>query len=85
MSDTLVFWDGQDSSGRMKYLILIGATLSAALYEIVDFNTTQTMFFFLHIHTNLTLNILIKKLLKTIHQPLKKTVQHFILILFRLV
>lgn len=85
MSDIPIFWDGQDASGRIKYLILIGATLSGALYEIVDFNTTKTMFFFLYIHTNLTLNTVIKKSLEPIPQPLKKTVQHSIFILLRLV
>lgn len=80
MSGHPIFWDDQDASGRIKYLILIGATLSAALYETVNFNNTtaQIMFFFLYMHTNLTLNIVIKKHLITIPQPLKKTVQHFI-------
>lgn len=74
ISDISIFWDDQDASGRIKYLILVGATLSAALYEIVTFSTTQIMFFFLYIHTNLTLNVVIKKPLITIPQPLKKTV-----------
>jgi len=55
---------------------------SAALYEIVTFNMTQIMFF-LYIPTNLPLNILMKKPIIMIIQPLEKTVQHFIFILLR--
>lgn len=83
MSDIPIFQDDQDASGRIKYLILIGATLSAALHEIVNFKINYVLL--LYISTKLTLNIVIKKALITISQPLKKTVQHFIFILFRLV
>lgn len=83
VSDIPIFWDDQDASDRIKYLILIGATLSAALHEVVNFKTNYVLL--LCIGTKLTLNIVIKKPLITISQPLKKTVQHFIFILFRLV
>lgn len=86
MSDIPIFWDDQDACGSDKISDFNrSSTLCVALYEIVTFNTIQITFFFLYIHTNLTLKIVIKNPLITIPQPLKKTVQHFIFILFGLV